>query len=71
MFRSKKPISTDNLQQLESDLDIFLGKRNKVYCKALRRPVKDAYGKTIVVHLREETHKKDRKLFFISCFQFK
>jgi len=32
---------------------------------------KDARGKTVVVHLREETHKKDRKLFFISCFRLK
>ena len=39
MFQSKKCISTDNLQQLKSDLDCFLKKRKKVKCKSLNRTV--------------------------------
>ena len=119
MYQSKKQISSENLKQLKSDLDLILRQRKMVYCKALKRSVspaklpgaitnrrnakkclrcpgvsvdilknsscckkkiinklshyeiqgKDASGLTISIHLREETHQKDRKLFFISCYQ--
>ena len=39
MYQSKKRISTDNMQQLKSDLGYLLKRQKKVICKSLKRPV--------------------------------
>ena len=39
MYQSKKTCSTGDLQKLRSYLDVFLSKKNKIYCRALQRKV--------------------------------
>ena len=39
MYRSQKRISTDGLQQLKSDLALFLQKKKTIPCRSLKRHV--------------------------------
>jgi hypothetical protein len=39
MYHSEERISVQNLKQLRSDLQVFLERKKKIYCKALKRPV--------------------------------
>jgi len=118
MYRSKRQISRENLPKLKANLVLFLRQKNRVYCRALKRPVHltklpdalverqdakrrlqrflvavdilagaktyerrqlrgktnyeitgmDVNGVLVCVHVREEVVRKDRILYFVSCY---
>lgn len=39
MYQSSKKVSTDGFLQLKSDITLFLQRKDKIYCKALKRHV--------------------------------
>ena len=70
---SKRRDARRRLQAFRVALDItqhaYTGKVMKIdgdICHELRG--KDAEGKTVIVHLREEKVNSDQKVFFVSCF---
>ena len=58
MYQSRKRISGKGMQQLKSNLSTFVNRKDRVYCKALKRPVSLDKLPTVIT----ERHDAKRRL---------
>ena len=70
MYQSKKKISSQNRQWLETDVNRFLDKKKQIYCKALKRKVSLEKLPAAITERRDAKRRLQRLYVAIDILQY-